>query len=511
MLVSTWAAVVGAAALCWNGTIQAETNRPILRNLSLSEAIRTALANNRLLQIERINPVVTRMTLSSSYGYYDPILTSQIDRESSTDSGGFDPADFSADAVFSADSEVARNTLIGFLPTGLSYTFAGDYAHSSGTRNFLNFDSYKLMANVFLRQPLLKNAWIDLGRFTIRINKSNLKISEHGVRFVAMDVVNQVRQSYFDLALAWENVRIQQDLLNARETFLSGVRRQIEVGTYTVLEEKLAQSQHATVTRTLIAASNLVSLAGNNLKTLLGWTATNWTEEFLSPTDSTLLVAQNLDLVSSWQRGLTRRPDLAQLVQGVESANINVRFRRNQLFPSLDIIGGYGRRGASALQTFPPDPATASFSDAFDQLTRGDAPSDFVGVVLSFPLSRTAERANYRASKAVKDQAQLRVKEKEELVMREVSDAIQSARFSYDRVQAARLASRYAEEALQVEEQKLAGGKSSIFIVLQLQTDLATARLAEAQAKADYNKAVSLLRFAEGTILDENRIDLDLR
>jgi outer membrane protein len=490
---------------------QAQTNVSRGRTLSLNEAIRTALVHNRLLQIERMNPEIARMTLRSSYGYYDPILLSQIDRESTTDTGAFDPADPSADAAFSAESEVARTSVTGFLPTGLSYVLNTDYAHSSGSRDFLNFESYRLVASAFLRQPLLRNSWIDAGRFTIRVNKNNIKISEHGVRFVAMDTVNQVRQSYYDLALAWDTVRIQRDLLEAREKFLYGVRRQIEVGTFTVLEEKLAQAQHATVVRTLIGASNSVAMAGSTLKTLLGFSATNWTEGMIVPTDSALLLAQNFDLPSSWQRGLTHRPDLAQIVYEVENARVNVKFRRNQLFPSLDVIAGYGRRGGSSLQTFPPDPATASFSEAFRQIERGDAPSDLVGVILTFPLSLTAERANFRASKELHAQAVLRVRQKEELVMREVSDAIQTARYSFEQAQAARRAAQYAEEALKAEEQKLVGGKSSIFFVLQLQTDLTTSRLAEAQARAAYNKAVAQLRFAEGSILDENGINIELR
>ena len=507
-----------ATAICWltvcaGGTTLAQTNLSPVRNLSLHEAIQAALANNRLLQIERMNPEIARMTLRSSYGYYDPILLSQVDRESSADSGAFDPAaPGAADAAFSAESEVARNSLTGFLPTGMSYFLNADYAHSTGSRDFLNFESYRLVANASVRQPLLRNLWIDLPRFTIRLNKSNLRISEHGVRFVTMDTINQVRQSYYDLILAWDNVHIQRDLLEARETFLRGVRRQIEVGTFTVLEEKLAQSQHASVVRTLIGASNAVTLAGNNLKTLLGLGATNWTEELFVPTDSALLIAQNFDLPASWQRGLTYRPDLAQMVQGVESANLNVKFRRNQLFPSLDLIGGYGRRGADALQTFPPDPTGgASLSKAFEQIRRGDAPNELVGVVLTFPLSLTAERANYRASKQLKEQALLLVRQKEELIMREVSDAIQNARFNFDQAQAARAAVDYAREALQAEEQKLVGGKSSIFFVLQLQTDLTTSRLAEAQARAAYNKAISQLHFAEGSILDANRINLEIR
>ena len=186
-----------------------------------------------------------------------------------------------------------------------------------------------------------------------------------------------------------------------------------------------------------------------------------------------------------------------------------MKFRKNQLFPSLDVIGGYGRRGASSLQAFPPDQPSAHSSDALDQLQRADAPSDMIGLVLSFPLTRTFDRANYQASKELKRQADLTVKQHEETILREVSDAIFTARFSYDRVAAARRATEFAGAALKAEEEKLANGTTSVNNVLQLQADLAGSQAAEVQAKEEYNRAISQLRFAEGTILDEHNIVFD--
>jgi outer membrane protein TolC len=512
-----WRVLAGIGAFillnnaCSSNGAASPTNQTRVQPLPLRQAIHIALGNNRLLQIEQINPEIQRASLSDAYGFYDPVFVAQADRERTSDTGGFDPADPSADVAFQTESEVLRMGLTGFLPSGLSYTLGADYAHSTGSRDFLNIDAYRLTGTVLLRQPLLKNFWIDAPRLTIRVNRNNVKISEYGVRFVAMEVINQVRQAYYELAFAWSNLRVQQDLLQTRSDFLRGIRRQIEVGTITVLEEKLAQSQEATVKTTLINASNQVVLASNGLKTLLGYTATNWADGLLVPADSLLILPEPFDLPSSWQRGLTYRPDLAQLVREVDNANLNVKYRRNQLFPSLDIIGGYGRRGSSSLSVFPPDTATASFSEAFGQIERGDNPSDMVGLILSFPLSRTSERANFRASKHLKSQALLRVKEKEEMVLREVSDAIETARSSYERVHAAREASQFAEDALRAEEQKLLSGKSSAFLVLQLQSDLSIARTAELLAKRDYNQALAQLHFAEGTILDHEKINLEIK
>jgi len=61
------------------------------------------------------------------------------------------------------------------------------------------------------------------------------------------------------------------------------------------------------------------------------------------------------------------------------------------------------------------------------------------------------------------------------------------------------------------EEQKLAGGKSTLFFVLQLQGELATSRSAEIRSKADYNRAVSQLRFAEATLLEQSQLDIEIK
>ena len=57
-------------------------------------------------------------------------------------------------------------------------------------------------------------------------------------------------------------------------------------------------------------------------------------------------------------------------------------------------------------------------------------------------------------------------------MLREVTDAFDRARTSLDRVTATRRATEAARLAVQAEEQKLTGGKSDVFFVLQLQANL---------------------------------------
>lgn len=479
-------------------------SEPSAPTLALREAIEQALRNNRQLQVERINPEIQRATLSASRGFYDPVLTAQFDQENTADTGGFDPTNLNNENVFDAESQVTTLGLAGAVPTGLSYTLGGNYAHSSGTRNFLNFDSYRVGTGISLQQPLLRNSWVDQPRWIIQVSKQNLRLSELGVEFVALTVVNLARQGYFDLVFAWDNLRIQQELVDARQQFLRGVERQVELGTLTAPEIKLARSQLASAQTELIGASNLVATASNTLRTTLGTDAAHWADGPLVPADLPALLPETLDFQTSWRSGLSRRPDLRQLALNVETANLTVRFRRNQLFPSLNLIGAYGLRGNDAIQAFPPDVPSASSSAAFDQIWNQDAVNNMIGVLFSVPLTRTMERANFRASKAQRQQAELLLKQKEELVLREISDAVNLARYSYQRTLAARESVEQAGAAVRAEEQRLRDGNGSIFLVLEAQTGLARARSSEALARRDYQRALSQLYFAEGTLLERD-------
>lgn len=503
-----WQLLAAVGGILWTGSLALGSTEPSPRELTIRACVEEALTRNRTLQVERFNPEIARSLLSSSYGYYDPVLNLSYEWEDTSDTGGFDPADFSRDAVYEADSDVATTGLTGFLPTGLSYSAGGNYAHSDGTRNSLLFDSYKVMAGISVRQPLLKNFWTDAGRTTIRINRANLKITELALTYAVMDIVRQVYQAYYELAFARAELEVNRRLLQARDATRAGIQRQAQVGTMTVLDERLAESQMARTEVGVITASNQVALAENALKSLLGWEEPEWVNPIV-PIEPSIALPESFELSQSWRRALTSRPDLARMRQEEQRADVDLRFRHNQLFPSVDVVAEYGRRGANASQTLPPTPPTASLSTALDQIRDADAPNTVVGVVFSMPLSRARERANYQAGKQLKQQAAARVKQQEDLVLREVSDSLATAQSAYAALEAGRRARETAAAALQAEELKLRQGKSSLFIVLQLQGDLAAAESIEIRTRADYLQALAQLRFAEGSLLDHAQVKLD--
>ncbi len=493
--------------------VQADSSptNAVERRLSLSECVRMAIDGNRDLQIERVNPRIARLTLDASAGYYDPTLALAGQHTHQVETGGFDPVDLSRYNVHQSDSELANAALTGFLPSGMTYTFWGDYSHTVGLRQDIGIEEFRAKVGVSVRQPLLRDFWTDEPRTTIKINRKSLRVSELNVRFVLMEVIHRVELAYYELAFAREDLEVQRKLVEVRQAFQDQAHQQVITGAIPAIEEKLAEAEVARARSALLAARIAVTLAENELKTAVG-------DDFRSsegvdwvPSDSLLVLPDDLSLQESWQRGITHRPDVAQMRIEVEKQELNLRFRRNQLYPWLDVVAGYGQRGSSAFENRQPPLPPASRSEAFDQVLDGVAPNDLIGLMFTMPLSRAVERANYRAGKELKEQATLFLKQREELVLREVSDALLTARAERERVEVARRAATLAREALVAEEQKLAAGQSMFYVVLQLQGDLATARSEEARAKGNYNMALSRLHRAEGSLLDRYNTDVEFK
>jgi outer membrane protein TolC len=147
-------------------------------------------------------------------------------------------------------------------------------------------------------------------------------------------------------------------------------------------------------------------------------------------------------------------------------------------------------------------------NDVFQQFGNGNLPTWSVGAVFSIPLGNTAARTRVKNSQISVQQALVLVKTLEQNIMVQIDDAIQLAKKEFLRIDSTRQARLYAEAALEAEQKKLENGKSTSFVVLQLQRDFINARSEEIRALADYNKALAQLAQQEGSTLDRRNIQL---
>jgi len=130
---------------------------------------------------------------------------------------------------------------------------------------------------------------------------------------------------------------------------------------------------------------------------------------------------------------------------------------------------------------------------------------------VTVPLGNTGPRNARKVDRALRDQAQLQLKQLEQTIVIAIDNDIKIIRSDLQQVDATREARIYAKAALEAEQTKLEHGASTSFIVLQLQSNLTTARSAEIAALANYNVAIEQLALDEGSTLDRNRIDLQIK
>ncbi len=475
-----------------------ETNSA--RKLTLQECIELAVEHNFDVRIERYGPEIRRFNLAAAYAIYDPVFEASATHNFNSREGGLNRVTGQSFPSSTTENETLSGDLKGQAPTGLTYDFNSPLSHNTGSSLNRPFDFYEGQAGVTLRQPLLRNFWIDVGRQNILVAKKDLKISEAALTLQLMTVVNRVEQAYYDLIFARENIAVQDKALQLADRLLVENRRRVEVGALAPLDEKQAESQLAISRADLLVARQVYDAQENLLKNLLTDNFREWSNVGIDPAEKLIALPEKFDLVESWRRGVTDRPELRQLKLDLERRDIILRYQRNQLFPALDLVGSYGRNGLDAQAT-----------GVLEDERRGNNPFYSYGVVLSFPLSNRGPRNLYHASKAEKAQALLRYKQLEQNILVQIDNAIKTAQTTFQRVDATKTARQYAEAALDAEQKKLENGKSTSFVVLQLQKDLTAARSAEIRAMSDYNKALAQLAFNEGATLENNNLSLRAR
>ncbi len=474
--------------------------QPEARPVSLEECLQMALQKNLDVRISQYSPQVQALTVSSAGAYYEPSFTAGAlqgyrKSEGTPGPGQVDPGSNES------WNERFDTGVSGYAPIGMSYNLTGGVNRLSGTQKGVDAGFiYTPAVNLSVTQPLLKNLWIDLPRLTMQLERKNLMQTQADVRLQVIQTATDVANTYNDLIAAKESVRVQQKALELAERLQVENKKRVEVGTMTQLELDDAGAQVARSKADLITAQQQAAIAQNTLKKLVSDDFASLVDVRFEPTATLSAVPEGFNRLDSWHKGMTLRPDLERARLDLEKQKIQMRFSRNQLFPQLDLTGGYGLGGQDKTLTTSLDDIGAQRNPNFSG-----------GIRLTIPLSNKKARNEYQASKLNNQKLLLQYKQKEQAAMVEIENAILNAQSALERVQANEASRHYSDSVLWAEQKKLENGKSTSYQVLLRQRDLTQAEANAIQAKSDYNKALARLAQAEGFTLERFKLKLDIR
>jgi len=469
--------------------------RPRLE-LSLEETVKRALENNANIAVERFDPEASAQSVREARGAYDPFLTSTISLSNRTEL---------ATSAFSGATEVETETTIynfgvtQLLPTGglLDVDFTNDRIDTNNAFNNFN-PKYSAGLNAALTQPLLKNFRIDAQRQQLRVAKKNREISDAQFRQIVLNTAAGVRQLYYDLIYAIDNMVVTRKSLDLAKKFLDENQIKVRVGTLAPLDVVAAESEVAGRDEQVILAEVALENAQDALKRSIfpSNSPETWNVDIV-PTDRASGEPVAIDADAALARALQNRTDVLVARKALESAQISAEYGRNQTLPGADLVASYGATGVGGTKLTRDVPGgtitervEGGYGDALGQVTGIDFPTWRLALNLSYPIRNRAASARSARFKVARDQAEASLRLLELNVAAEVRSAARAVVANAKRVDATRAARVLQERRLDAESKRFAAGMSTNFLVTQAQRDLAVQEVAELRAMADYRKSL---------------------
>jgi outer membrane protein len=370
----------------------------------------------------------------------------------------------------------------------------------------------------------------------IRITKNNREITDVAFRLQTVTTVDQIENMYWDLVFAYENVRVQQESLAFAQKTLSDTQKQVQIGSLAPIEVVRAENTVATDQQNLIKAQTNLDLQQLLMKNALSRSLQDpiLADAEVIPTSTMQLpeqepVVPTQDLVND---ALSHRAELAESRIDLQNREISEKALKSALLPTLSVFAYYGGSGLGGQQspanlcanqppdeqsdgfcsgpnaTLPPNvpitpiQPTVGYGSTLNQLVNSTAPDKGAGINLNIPIrNRQAEALQVRGELEYR-QAQMRLQQIENQIRIEVRNAQFTMQQNRASVAAADAAVALAHQSLEAEQKKLALGASTSTLVLQNQSELATAESNRVSAMAAYEKSRVELDRATGLLLD---------
>jgi outer membrane protein len=475
-----------------------------VRRLSIDDASRFALEQNLGIRIQRFDPQIQDTGVALARSSWAPNVTTAFNRNSQTQQ----PTNSLAGGATSISNGTTQ-TALGMnqlLPWGGSYTATWNSSRFT-TTNLFNSYSPQLGSNLNFQytQPLLRNFDIDQIRAQVANSKKARELSDIQLSTVIAQTLRSVKNAYWDLTYAINNLKAQQQSLALAQQSLKDNMKRVEIGTLAPIDIVQSQAEVANNEQGVIVADAAIKAAQDNLRALiLDPSAPDfWTVSF-DPTDAPTYSEQAIDLDAAVRNALDKRSDLHAAKNSLEQSDINIKYYRNQIKPDVNANVQYITTAAGGTQLSQVDLATAAagaainrtviaergFGTVLGDVLQNQYPNWTVGVSIGYPLGANAAHANLARVRLEYEQSQAQLKNAQLQVVAQVRAVARNVQTNQKRVQAARASRELQEKKLEAEEKKLAAGMSSTFLVLQAQRDLALARTTEVLAVSDYNKSL---------------------
>lgn len=490
-------------------------------DLPLKEAVRLALINNLEIAIEDFNEDVTEQRIFATRGDYDPVLSfstgwssNEWPSTSILDAGRNNPTSIRRGVRI--ESSVQQPVKGG----GALQLVLNNVRNSTNSAFSIINPNYESYLNFSFSQPLLRGFRQTQTERQLKIYNLDRRINESQFEERVSGIILRLQTQYWELVSAIDNHETRRQSREQAVLQHELNKRRVAVGISAPMEVSRTRAEVSKREQATIQAEVQIVIRQNAVKKLLtpDRSASLWNLTLI-PTDRPRIQSLAITLEEAIGQALKRRPELERLNLQLEQNRIDRKYYRKEGKPRVNLranVGSYGRSGQvfrnvdffGAL-TREPDPANpfyGNFGNSMGQALGFDYISYGIFVDVEIPL-RNRRNEGLRAETAI---AERRIRhqhrEQEQVVVEEVRNAYERLGIQKRELDMSALAVRFAREQLELETKRFKAGLSTNFELLQYQRDVAEARLVELRSQIDYQLALTDLRKAMNTIIDDQDV-----
>ena len=481
--------------------------------LSLNDAIRLAFENNTDIRVDESSLRNAENNVHRSFQFFDPLFFSsfsdqRVKSPSSTQLAG-------APVL----NTLSQNTQFGYAQnfspgTNFQTSFNASKFSTNSSFSFLN-PSFSTSWQFQATQPLLRNFGRFPNRAPILIAQRNLRQSRSSFQAQVSNILLQVITQYWNAVLARDNLVVQKKAYEEAQQSYDHDKKALSLGALPPLDIYRSESQVASRRLSVIQAEYALKQAEENFRQIIGADRSpdigaldlNLTED-AAPQAAMITT----DIAAALSTAFANRPEVDADQQQLAADEISVRLAHNSLRPDLRLSGSYSTNGLGGNQFSTANPplliAPGGLGDSLNQLFNFNFPTYGATLTLSLPIKNHGAEADLADALVNRNRDQYRQERTRQAITLEVTNAVHQVEESKLSVEAAKVAVDLAEKTLQAEQRKYTLGNSTVFFVLDAQTQLAQAEFSQVQAQTGYQSAVAALDFATGELLGHHQIQI---
>lgn len=341
--------------------------------------------------------------------------------------------------------------------------------------------------NLSLVQPIYRQQ-----NFVIR-DQANIAIAGADASYAVVEqsLIVRVAERYFDVLGREDDLTFALAEREAIAKQLEQMEQRFEVGMATITDVTESQAAYDSANAAVIAAENALADSRERLRE----TAGSYVETLSGLRGETPLVSPEPADIDEWSSvALQQNPLLGLAASNVDSARQNIALQKSGHHPSLDLV------------------AQKSYSSQSDSNFSGSNKThqEVIGLQFNLPIySGGAVVSRSREAGHRLDQAMQNEEEQRRLVMRQTREAYNGVLSGISRVQALKQAVLSSEKALESTEAGYEVGTRTTVDVLNVRSNLFSARRDYAQARYTYILNTLRLKQSAGIVTVDDLVQIN--